>query len=92
MKYQIQFIDCRIPGKLYKGKQNKTKGGIVCKKWAKATENQREYGAMIHAQDNYCTNLYTDEPVCFPGNNQSDVTSCGVPICSKFIYVSHTNA
>jgi hypothetical protein len=64
-----------------------TKGGAMCRKWENAAGNQTEYGVMVKAKENYCTNIYTDEPVCFPRKNQSAVTPCDIPICSKFLNV-----
>ncbi|XP_056012217.1 uncharacterized protein LOC125680655 [Ostrea edulis] len=82
-RLQLSHIrcDCRIPGQLYGGKRNKTISGKPCKTWKKATTNQTKYDEMVKSQENHCTNLYADEPVCFP-RKQSDLMSCDVPICS----------
>ena len=75
--------DCRIPGKIYRGKRNKSRYGKTCKAWEQVTANEIEYGERGTPAENYCTNLYTDEPVCFP-QKQSDLMPCDVPICSEF--------
>jgi hypothetical protein len=62
-----------------------TKGGKPCKRWQKIIgTNQTEHGGMINVNENYCSNLYGEEPVCFPEIKQSDVMPCNVPICSKY--------
>jgi hypothetical protein len=65
-----------------------TKDGDMCREWENTTDNQTQYGVMLKARDNYCTNIYTDEPVCFPKARQLNMTSCDVPICGRSFYVN----
>ncbi|XP_056022942.1 uncharacterized protein LOC125649430 isoform X2 [Ostrea edulis] len=78
--------DCRIPGQMYEGTENKTSKGVVCQSWSKQIPHRHDYDVLGHNQSNYCRNYDREIPWCL--TNDVDVLwdYCQVPICDNVCY------
>ncbi|XP_056022946.1 uncharacterized protein LOC125649433 isoform X2 [Ostrea edulis] len=78
--------DCRIPGQMYDGTENKTSKGVVCQSWSKQIPHRHDYDVLGHNQSNYCRNYDREIPWCL--TNDADVLwdYCQVPICDNVCY------
>ncbi|XP_062574526.1 leucine-rich repeat and fibronectin type-III domain-containing protein 5-like [Saccostrea cucullata] len=79
------YCECRIPGIMYSGTENKTMKGLGCQYWSDQKPHRHDYDMLGMNQSNYCRNFDRDRAWCL--TNQTDVLwdYCYVPVCVKLI-------
>ncbi|XP_062613696.1 slit homolog 1 protein-like, partial [Saccostrea cucullata] len=75
------YCECRIPGIMYSGTENKTIKGLGCQYWSDQKPHRHDYDMLGMNQSNYCRNFDRDRAWCL--TNQTDVLwdYCYVPVC-----------
>uniref|UniRef100_K1QJ11 Plasminogen n=1 Tax=Magallana gigas TaxID=29159 RepID=K1QJ11_MAGGI len=82
--------DCKITktGSEYRGKQNRTRGGIPCQRWDTNTPHKPDPdigfpGATLSAQENFCRNpnKFKSAPWCYTVDPNVRWQTCDIPLC-----------
>ncbi|XP_062613695.1 plasminogen-like [Saccostrea cucullata] len=73
------YCECRIPGIMYSGTENKTIKGFGCQYWSEQKPHRHDYDMLGMNQSNYCRNFDRDRAWCL--TNQTEVLwdYCDVP-------------
>ncbi|XP_062591544.1 nyctalopin-like [Saccostrea cucullata] len=80
------YCECRIPGIMYSGTENKTIKGLGCQYWSDQKPHRHDYDMLGMNQSNYCRNFDRDRAWCL--TNQTGVLwdYCYVPVCGNMCY------
>ena len=82
-------------GNTYRGRHFRTKTGILCQRWDQQSPHQHPFTNTSMFPDpsmdelsNYCRNpdQSSDGPWCFTMDPAIERQSCGIPMCSGYLY------